>query len=282
VDIPASQLETWANRSQTDTAVNAHTRIRDSLRASASPIRIIDFSDYLQGSYRNSTNIWRDSDVDIVVQLNTAFFYTFDTTMPSSDQTACQSAITPATFHLEHFRPNVIGRLVDVYGWQNVEEGNKAVLVKGAPGARLDADVVICQQHRLYYDFNGDPHRGFHQGIGFRDRRDNRLIVNFPQQHLDNGEQKNLATNGGFKKTVRIYKNARNYLVDNGRLPEGSAPSYFLQGLLYNVPSQHFRGDTVVDFLSSIDWFGEHVEQFETFYCQTGLIRLFGNTPEQW
>lgn len=282
MDIPESKIETWSKRSQTDTAINAHTELRESLRAPESRIRIINFCDYLQGSYRNVTNIWRDSDVDIVVQLDAAFFYTFDNTMPAVDQSACQLTFPPAILHLEHFRPEVINRLVDVYGWQNVEEGNKAVRVKGESGVRLDADVVICQQHRHYYSFNGYLNQGFHQGISFRDRRDNRLITNFPHQHLDNGEQKNIVTNGGFKKTVRIYKNARNYLINNGRLPDDNAPSYFLQGLLYNVPNDRFRGETVMDFLSSLVWFGEHPELFEMFYCQNGLIRLFGDTPEQW
>lgn len=280
--VPPSQLETWSNRSQTQTAVNAHTILRESLRAADSPIRIINFVDYLQGSYVNATNVWRDSDVDIVVQLNAAFNYTFDQSMSITDQALCQSAITPAFYHLEHFRPSVIERLGAVFGTDKVKVGNKAVRVEGELGERLDADVVICQQHRHYYAYNGNLSFGYHEGIAFRDQRDGRLIVNYPKQHLANGEAKNGATNGGFKKTVRVYKNARNYLIDHDYLPEGSAPSYFLQGLLYNVPIDRFSGDPEPDFLSSLVWLAENLESYEGLYCQNGLIKLFGDTPEQW
>lgn len=281
--IPLSQLETWSNRSQTQTAINAHTQLRAHLRATDSPIRIINYSDYLQGSYVNDTNIWRDHDVDILIQLDAAFDYTFDLNMSPDAQLACQAAMSSALFHLEHFRPEVIRRLVAVYGQENIEEGNKAVRVKGVPGVRLDADVVICQQFRCYYAYNGDLGAGFHQGISFRDRRyPTRIVVNFPKQHLDNGQNKNQNTSEGFKRTVRIYKNARNYLIDNGKLPEGTAPSYFLQGLLYNVPSEYFSGDIARDFYNSLAWLSESAPLFEQFLCQNGLLLLFGDTPEQW
>ena len=47
-----------------------------------------------------------------------------------------------------------------------------------------------------------------------------------------------------------MYKNMRNYLIDQNRLRDGLAPSYFLEGMLHNVPNDrfgatlgHIRGD---------------------------------------
>lgn len=69
--IPASQIETWSRRSQTDTAMRAHEDLRNAVRgARYSTVRDLDFSDYLQGSYRNYTNTVRDHDVDVVLQLD--------------------------------------------------------------------------------------------------------------------------------------------------------------------------------------------------------------------
>lgn len=281
--IPATQLETWSNRSQTDTAVNAHEKIRISLKSLDFKYWYRDFDDYLQGSYANSTNIWRDHDVDVVIQLNTAFTYHISPAMSASQSTALRSAISsPPSFDLQQFHPEVVRRLREVFGWGNVEEGNKAIKVKGEPGHRLDADVVVCRQYRYYYIYTGDLNEGFNEGIAFHDQRDNRLIINYPKQHLKNGQEKNKATNGGFKKTVRVFKNARNRMIENELTPAGRAPSYFIQGLLYNVPTDQFNGGVEHDFLASLLWLAKNEHVYDSFDCQNGLQRLFGDSPEQW
>ena len=71
--IPESQLETWSRQGATTTAVSTHESIRKALSADTSLITYQDYDSYLQGSYRNSTNIRGDSDVDVVVQLNSVF-----------------------------------------------------------------------------------------------------------------------------------------------------------------------------------------------------------------
>lgn len=50
------------------------------------------------------------------------------------------------------------------------------------------------------------------------------------------------ATDGAFKPLVRILKNLRGKLVDDGLLGEGIASSYFLEGLPYNVLNENFFG----------------------------------------
>ena len=71
--IPESQLKTWAHQGAVATAKATHESIRNALTASASPIQDKNFEIYLQGSYKNSTNIRGNSDVDIVVQLTSTF-----------------------------------------------------------------------------------------------------------------------------------------------------------------------------------------------------------------
>lgn len=53
---------------------------------------------------------------------------------------------------------------------------------------------------------------------------------------------------------VRVLKNMRSKLVENGAIANRGAPSYFLEGLLYNVPNDKFGrtyGDT---FVAAINW----------------------------
>jgi hypothetical protein len=57
---------------------------------------------------------------------------------------------------------------------------------------------------------------------------------------LENCVTKHQNTNQYFKKTVRIFKNMRNRMIDEGKLAEGIAPSYYLEGLLWNVPDNLF------------------------------------------
>jgi hypothetical protein len=59
---------------------------------------------------------------------------------------------------------------------------------------------------------------------------DGTRIVNCPEQHKANCTTKRQATNMWFKPMVRILKNMRSRLVDDGEINDGSAPSTSLRG----------------------------------------------------
>ncbi len=80
--IPESQLETWSNRGATVISQNTHESIRTALDSS-DLIKKCKYTVYLQGSYKNSTNIYADSDVDVVVQLTSLYYYDIDGLTPS-------------------------------------------------------------------------------------------------------------------------------------------------------------------------------------------------------
>lgn len=69
-------------------------------------------------------------------------------------------------------------------------------------------------------------------------RADGRWIVNYPAQQLSNGRGKSFATFGQYKKLVRILKRIENDLVEDGAM--GKLASYFVECLVYNVPSFEF------------------------------------------
>ena len=60
--------------------------------------------------------------------------------------------------------------------------------------------------------------------------------VNYPKQHSDNLTQKHQETGQWLKPTIRIFKNMRTRMWQIGIIGDGVAPSYYIEGLLYNVP----------------------------------------------
>ena len=82
-------------------------------------------------------------------------------------------------------------------------------------------------------------------------------ISNYPKQHSANLTAKHQATYEWFKPMVRILKNMRSRLMDYGILVAGSAPSYSIEGLLYNVPNDKFGksyGDSFATLSSMKLW----------------------------
>jgi hypothetical protein len=58
-----------------------------------------------------------------------------------------------------------------------------------------------------------------------------------------------------FKPMVRIFKNLRTRLVSDGALAADAAPSYYIEGLLYNAPASCFSGSYGDSFCAIINWF---------------------------
>jgi hypothetical protein len=118
-------------------------------------------------------------------------------------------------------------------------------------------------------------------GISFDDASGN-MIVNYPKQHIANGEAKNAAdrTNGRYKQTVRMFKNARGCAVDRGLLGDDVAPSYFVECLLYNVPDLSFVANRQQSFSNVWRYLWEQIQP-DSAVCQNEQIPLFGTSGQQ-
>ena len=110
----------------------------------------------------------------------------------------------------------------------------------------------------------------------FQDRITKRWIDNFPKAHVVNSEDKDTfdRTYHSYKPTVRMFKNARTFLIDKGDISDGLAPSYFIEGLLYNVPDIEFGDFHALPFGKCLKWLNR--ANFDGFSCQNELVRLFG------
>jgi len=248
--IPESQLETWSHQGAIAQSAGTYEAIGSALRHRAAPYSAKDFSVFLHGSYGNDTNVYRESDVDIVVCLDETY-YADTGAMTEWGRRQYEGAFSAATYTYSDFRSAVIGWLVKVFG-SSVVVGKKAVSVR-ANGARRDADVLVCAQYRRYWEASSGIDNQYDEGVCFW-TSDSLQVANFPKQHATNCTIKQRDANQRFKPLVRIYKNMRNRMIDDHYIPEGMAPSFFIEGMLWNVPVSHFGGSYEDAFVNTFNW----------------------------
>jgi len=275
--IPEAQLERWSHQGAVATAKKTHESIRNALDEFDWPSGL-DRDIYLQGSYRNSTNIRGDSDVDVVVQLNSTFRGEVSQ-LSEDEQRLYQHSFQDAAYSWGDFRNDVLQALIDYYGSSRVQEGKKTLKVETS---YLPADVIVCSQYREYRRFRSLTDQEYVGGMTFYVPSENRWVVNYPKLHYKNGSNKNSEAEGRYKPTIRMFKNARTYLIDQNVIDDAIAPSYFLECFLYNVPSSKYGASYQETFLGVIQWLVEHHNDWGDFICQNGQLRLFGDSPEQW
>lgn len=269
--IPEVQLETWSHQGAVATAKATHESIRTALSQYDGWPDGINYEVYLQGSYKNDTNIRGDSDVDVVVQLNSALRSNL-----TEEQTK-HLGLTAASYRWQGFREDAMKALSNRFGWAKVQIGKKSLKVRTS---YLPADAVVCIQYRRYRTLN---HQDYIEGMTFYVPSENRWVINYPKLHYDNGVKKNAqyAANGWYKPAVRLFKNARTHLADHHAIPNDLAPSYFLECLLYNVPNEKFGASYQDTFCNVVHWLAAKVD-FSQCICQNEQLKLFGNSPEQW
>ena len=259
--IPESTLSRWSHHQSAKAFVQAHLPIRAALDAYPG-LSQFKYEVFLQGSYKNDTNLGGDSDVDVVVRL-------------SSKLKPSVAALTGERLQKDGSHRFVLQR------WQSFrDEALKAMRARFGKAAKsgrktlkvpkgkipADADLVVTVSHR--------------EGIGFYLPNEERWVVSFPQQHCDRGLRKEKAASMRFKRTIRMFKAARNRLVDKKVLTKDDAPSYFIECLLYNVPNDLFAAKLAPTYAGIVDWL--KTAKLKDFKCQNGHVPLFGSGPEQW
>ena len=270
--IPESQLSRWSDHGPQDASKRTHEAIRQALNAYRWPDGVTyDF--YLQGSYRNDTNIRGDSDVDVVLELSSAFRH--DARQLSvHDRNRLVASFDDATYDWNDFRRDALKALAAGFGKNMVGQGNKSIKLK-ADAPRLAADVVVCIEHRDYA--NSDFYAG---GMTFCALRDKRWIVNYPRDHSEQGAEKSRRTGDRYKRTVRMFKNARNYAETHRGMSASLAPSYFVECLLYNAPDAEFQSGFQDTYCAVVNWMLS--ADLDRLLCQNQCRYLFGPLPEQW
>lgn len=278
--VDEQQLQTWANAPGSSKAQSTYNSIKTALSQSNSS-RVKGAEIYLQGSYANSTNVRVDSDIDVVVQLNSTFYYDISK-LTSFEKSLFELAFSDSTYNWSDFRNDIIIALQNYFGSTYVKPGNKSIKLIGND-QRLNADVVPCLQHRKYNTFGIDRHYDFIEGMKFWTILDNKVIINYPKAHKDNGEDKNAShrTDEMYKNLVRIVKNVRKQIVENHNFNPKLAPSYFVECAIYNAPDDHFHTDYQTT-LSNVLNFVLRTCNADNLFTVSHQHLLFGLEPWQW
>lgn len=207
----------------------------------------------VQGSYANRTNIPTESDVDVAVILESTFITKYRAGVTNSDY-----GFTDGTFSVSELKDEVEKALNRHFGYQGVERHDKCIKVIGNT-YRVDADVVPAYRYRDYSDDYINDSNNYVGGIEIRPDSGGK-IINYPEQHIKLGIEKNKATKYNFKKCVRIIKSMREDMEENGYTVSSKISSFGLESLLWNVDASvytkyssilRYTFDEVVSFLKN-------------------------------
>jgi len=269
--IPESQLETWSHQGSITQSKETYATIRNALLDPKAAYSDQQFEVFLQGSYANDTNIYAESDVDVVIQLD-SIYHGNVSSLNSAQLAKYNQRVVAATYSFYDFKNAVIEQLRKSFGNENVVPGNKAVIKPS--GSRRSADVIICFEYRRYTSDND-----YISGIIFPSTSHGE-IINYSKRHSENCTAKHQMTKSWFKPMVRIFKNLRTRLENTGKIKSGTAPSYYIEGMLYNIPTENFGksyGDT---FVNCVNWL--HKCDRSKLICANEQYYLLGNGNVEW
>lgn len=277
--IPESQLATWAHQGSITQSSNTYNTIKNVLEASTTPYAGKNFNVFLQGSYGNDTNIYAESDVDIVIRLDDCFQSDL-TELTEDEKAAYKSAFRDATYTYVDFKKDVLSVLTKQYG-DAATAGDKAIAID-ANGSRRKADVIVAIQFRRYFKFRSSNDSEYVEGICFWNSKGER-IANYPKQHSANLTTKHQNTSKSFKPLARVFKNLRSRIVSDGLIRAGLAPSYYIEGLLYNVPNARLTTTSYEDGVANtLNWYRQEALKTDLVCANEQYYLLRDGSPVCW
>lgn len=270
MSIPNSQFEIWAKCQTIDALSNTYNSVKEVLTEIELPSYVTVSDPYLQGSYANKTNTYAKADIDIVFEL-TSCAYRYPHW--GGYGVGCP-------FGSNEWRPHLENYLIKVYGRDAIDlTGSKTIKIKEDKAkGRKPVDIVPALTYKYY--LNQDLAKFPIFGIGIYDKRNREVIFNFPKIHQSNSTLKHQNTDELYKKYVRIFKNIRKNLPDG----DYSFPSYFIEGIIYNVPNSEFEQDFQQGFYKILIFLLKSIQNntYKEFICPNHIDNLFGDKSTQW
>ena len=178
-----------------------------------------------QGSYKNNTNVRKNSDVDINVCYTDAYYYDIPNNMSKVDF----GFINPVSYTYKEYKNDIEKILVDYFGRENVVRKNKCINIKSNT-YRASIDVVPTWKYRNYRNLYS-----YDEGVYlFSDNYER--VINYPKQHFKNGVNRNNETCRRYKRLVRIFKNLCIKMKEDRYYINDNINSFLIECLIYNVP----------------------------------------------
>lgn len=227
----------------------------------------------VQGSFANKTNIPSQSDVDVAVILESTFIPQYRTGV-----TDASYGFSDGTFSAKELKDEVESALKQKFGHQGVVRHDKCLKVTGNT-YRVDADVVPAYRYRDYSGDDQNNPENYVGGIEIRPDSGGR-IVNYPEQHIKLDIAKNKATQYNFKRCVRIVKNMREIMSENGYSISSQVSSFGLESLLWNAEvSAYIKYASILryTFDEIITFLENDFSNYGSYLEANGIKRLFVN-----
>lgn len=235
---------------------------------------------FTQGSYANDTNIVKTSDVDVAVVLESTFIMKdpeiFLRLNESHDQIRSRYNFSASDDTANKLKDDVEDALQRYFGASMVQRKNKSVKVMGN-SVRTDCDTVPAIRNRDYTKDTRTDENNYVGSIQIH-ADDGDIIVNYPEQHIKNGISKNSQTSYNFKRCVRIIKNMRELMRDNGYSISSDISSFGLESLIWNIPDEVFNNIPSVIwyvFLNVVKHLHENTTEYASYYEVNGIKKLF-------
>lgn len=234
------KLDGWtgpSSNTEQDKQERTERMVREAIDAHG-PFDDCSLDVYAKGSYANGTNVRADSDVDVAVQCSECCYWKEQSDGAHPAGSAYEGVWTPTKLRTE-----LVAAMKARFGDQVDTTGQVAIQINSS-SARVDADVVPCFDYRFYFD-SGSTREGTRVVT-----KGGRHFENYPAQQLTNGNRKDVATGGRYKKVARLLKRIENDMVDKG--VHGEVPSYFMECLAYNCPNDVLTRSTWTSTLKGV------------------------------
>lgn len=182
-----------------------------------------------QGSYANNTNVRLNSDIDINVCFTGGFY--FDLPQDADEADVGIDHLSPSEYSYSEFKDDVENALINKFGKEFIERNDKCITVLPNTN-RIITDVVPTWSYRRY-----NKNKTFELGTRFMPDK-GKTITNFPKQHIANGIEKNKSTSRRFKRLVRLHRQLRYKMIDDGEEVSDNITSFLLECLVWNIPNK--------------------------------------------
>lgn len=229
------------------------------------------FNIYLQGSYGNDTNIQKESDVDIVIELTNVFYSNKKSLTPEQRQDF-DSKYSKSSISVHDFKLHILNILKNTKKY-SYSEKNKCIKI--ISGTLLNADIIVCASYRYFYRCPK-----YFEGITFFDKN-GKQIISYPKLHKNNMTEKNKRV-PDFKATVRIFKNLKIELINDNYINEENISSYFVESLIYNIDEKYFIISNLKDRVLGIISFALNFIETKEMITPCGRYYLFGKDDDEW
>jgi hypothetical protein len=232
-----TKFKSWSTgpgKTEQERCENAISMIKSAINAS-DKLKSKKIKIFLQGSYRNKVNVQADSDVDVGIVCSDVFFGNYP-----KGYNRDSFGYVAASYSFDEFKNDIEIALIKKFGEEAVTRGSKAFDIK-ANSYRVEADVAPFMEHRRFKN-DGSYITGVQQ---FSD--DGKKVINWPEQHYENGVSKNKLTSRTYKRTVRVFKKLTNDMAANGIAEANDIPGFLCECLIWNLPNKYFNQSKYYD-----------------------------------